>query len=143
MKDTKIDKIIRYGAYAAGAYFLGITIAGAIKRKRAEGTNGIGYAQAYASKKRITPYFQHPKLIDEVLIDLTSRKGNYLDARIYFKYRMPLMFWISREDARWLSEMCDKYDVEFSAWNGNTYVPSLHKKIVYSLTENKPILPTI
>ena len=46
MKASTIDKIIRYGTYAAGAYFVGITIAGAIKRKR-ESVEGIGSTKKY------------------------------------------------------------------------------------------------
>lgn len=105
--------------------------------------SGIGAAQGYASKNRILSYFDYPDLIDEVLIDLTERKGKYVDGRIYFRYRFPAFFWISKEDARWLSELCDKYDVEFSAWNGNTYIPSLHKKIAMDFATETERLPRI
>lgn len=63
MKDTKIDKIIRYGAYAAGAYFLGITIAGAIKRKRADGTNGIGATDVFRYSIYVIPNGTNKKVV--------------------------------------------------------------------------------
>ena len=135
------SKTINWICAGIAAYFIGITIAGIIKRKK--GVNGIGWAQAYASKKRILPYFDYPGLIDYVYIDLTERKGNYVDARIYFKSRMPAMFWISKEDARWLSELCDKHDVEFVAYNGNVSLPSLHKKIVMDFGTETERLPRI
>ena len=135
------SKTINWICAGIAAYFIGITIAGAVKRRK--GTSGIGWAQAYASKKRILSYFDYPGLIDKVFIDLTERKGNYVDARIYFKYRMPAMFWISKEDARWLSELCDQNDVDFDAWNGRDYIPSLHKKIVMDFGTETERLPRI
>ena len=126
-KANKINKAIDWIAIGSTAYFVGLAIAGAIKRKREQGTSGIGWAQAYASRNRILSYFDYPQLIDKVDMDLTEKKGKYVDATVYFKHRMPAMFWISPDDARWLSSLCDKYDVEFNAWNGNTYLPTLHK----------------
>lgn len=134
-KKEKISLGIAVGA-AAAVWFLE-------RRLNTKGTSGIGWAQAYASKKRILTYFDYPGLIDYVYIDLTERKGNYVDARIYFKSRMPAMFWISKEDARWLSELCDKHDVEFVAYNGNVSLPSLHKKIVMDFGTETERLPRI
>ena len=76
-------------------------------------------------------------------MDLTEKKGKYVDATVYFKHRMPAMFWISPDDARWLSSLCDKYDVEFNAWNGNTYLPTLHKEIVWDVEKDETRLPRI
>ena len=141
-KTKNSSKVINWIAGGALAYFVGTAIAGAIKRKR-ESTNGIGYTQGYASRKRILSYFDYPELINAVSIDTTVRKGKYVDAVIYFKYRMPAGFWISPEDARWLSELCDRCDVEFDVWNGNEHIPTLHKKIVWDVETDTQRLPRI
>lgn len=142
----KIKAIDIFGATALAA-LAGVAIAGAVKRKREQDKiksiiSGIG-ATGYASKKRIQEYFKYPDLIDRVYIDLTWRKGEYVRATIYFKYRMPADFWISKEDARWLSALCDQYDVDFDAWNGNVYLPTLHKKIVMDFETETERLPRI
>ena len=146
IKAKQVNKAINWIAGAAAVYFAGITVAGYIKRKRNQGANGlsgIGRTNAYASKKRILPLFDYPNLIDKVIVDLTERKGNYVEAKFYFSYRFPVYYWISKEDARWLSELCDKQDVEFIAWNGNDYIPSLHKKIAIDPETWETRLPRI
>ena len=137
---SKINKSLDW---IAGGITIGAVILAIMGKRKRDKENGVGWAQAYASKKRIESYFDYPELIDNVLIDLTERKGDYVDGRIYFRHRMPASFWISKDDARWLSALCDKYDVEFSAYNGNTYIPSLHKNIVMDFGTEQTRLPRI
>ena len=126
-----------------GWWIAGLAGALLLKKKATESIKGIGWAQSYAGEKRILKYFEYPHMIDKVLIDLTERKGDYVDARIYFKDRMPAMFWVSKENARILSILCDEFDVEFNAWNGNVYLPTLHKKIVMDFGTETERLPRI
>lgn len=64
MKAKQINKIIDYGIIAAGAYFIGSAILGAIKRKR-EGTSGIG-----AAKRRV---FKELSLAQKAGVDFTKK----------------------------------------------------------------------
>ena len=108
IKQKQINKAIQWGTVGAMAYFIGSAIAGAIKRKREQGTSGIGWAQAYASRNRLAPYFNGDYLISKVVVDLTGRKGTYADVTIYFYGRMPIGYWVSMEDVKWLAELCER-----------------------------------
>ena len=100
MKASTIDKIIRYGTYAAGAYFVGITIAGAIKRKResVEGIGGYGHRtyggnsgyDGYSMSKRAVyarSEGKYPKTDFKQIYGLSDAVFNFLcDCEIIMSY---------------------------------------------------------
>lgn len=115
------------GAAAVAAYLC-------IHKKKT--ISGIGWVRPTFGKKRIDSYFSSERLIpDEVELDLTYKKGEYVDGTFRYNWKPSVYFWISREDAKYLSELCDKYDVDFNAWNGDVWLPTMHKKIAYSAEE--------
>lgn len=117
---TKADKIeqwiVRIGAIGT-AFFALRAIDAAVKAKaradydakyHPDGVGSIGTAQAIASRKRLAPYFNGDYLISKVAVDLTERKGKYVDVTIYFYGRMPIGYWVSMEDIKWLTELCER-----------------------------------
>lgn len=111
--------------------------------KKNKSVSGVGRITATFGKKRLDSYFQSASLPDEVELDLTNKKGKYVYGYFRYNWRPSTYFWISGEDARYLSALCDKYDVEFSAWNGNVYLPTLHKKIVMDFASETERVPRI
>lgn len=85
----------------------GVAALACIKKK---GVAGVGYLyrQAVASRKRLAPYFNGDYLIEVVVVDLTERKGKYVDMRIYFRGRMPVGYYVSMEDVKWLTDLCKR-----------------------------------
>lgn len=98
----KTSSKIAIAAAAVGAWL--------IAKKKA--ISGIGTIQAYASRKKLAPYFNGDWLISRVVVDLTTRKGNYVDVTINFFGRMPVYYWVAEEDIDWLSDMCKRHREE-------------------------------
>ena len=99
MKDSSKIAIV---AAAIGAWL--------IAKKKA--ISGVGTIQAYASRKKLAPYFNGDWLISRVVVDLTTRKGNYVDVTIYFFGRMPVYYWVAEDDIDWLSDICKRHREE-------------------------------
>ena len=79
-KAAKINKAIDWITYAAGAYFVGTAIAGAIKKHREEkGANGIGYADTpNYSLSLLNRYIQSVPVTDvQVVLNDKNKYGHY------------------------------------------------------------------
>ena len=115
-----------------------------ISRKN-KGTAGIGYTTPTLGRKRMQTYFMsdHDIRPGEVEVDLTDTKKDYVYVVFRNVYKPSTYWWVHKNDLRYLSELCDNWDVEFSAWNGNVYLPTLHKKIVMDFDTETERLPYI
>ena len=125
-KAKNSSKVINWIAGGALAYFIGTAIAGAIKRKR-ESTNGIGDIPAW-NKGHIDNYFYKyiNRIPDEVQVWLTDRNDKgYVYVQFIHNDIATRVFYLSEENVAYLSELCDEYNVEFNAWDGRCWIPSL------------------
>lgn len=107
------------------AYFVGSAIAGAIRRSK--GTSGIGNIPAW-NKRHIDNYFFNyiNRIPDEVQVWLTDRnEKGYAYVQFIVNGVVIRGFYLSEENIAYLSELCDKYNVEFEAWDGKYWIPSM------------------
>lgn len=120
----------------AGAALAGILAVLKSKAKKVAGVKGIGDFPSW-NIRHIKQYFANHYLPSHVEVDLTDKdpKG-YVMVTFYDNNNISLnWFYTSLENVKKLSEICDYYDVDFAAWNGNTWIPSMHKNIRMDLSK--------
>ena len=132
-KASKINKAIDYIALAGGAYFAAITIAGAIKRKRAQSdpTSGIGDLTAW-NKRHLADYFERSMWGGMVVVNLGA-----IDKRGYFpvdfhtsdhRFKYPnFTYLVSPKNINYLKDLCRIYHCAFKVEDGEADYPNVYK----------------
>ena len=116
IKQKQLNKVVQWGTIGTMAYFIGSAIAGAIKRKRAQGTNGIGDLPVW-NKRRIYDWFayEHFNYPEKIVAsrpyyvnDGEVAIASYSDKDSRFETRG---FAIKEKDLDWLKHLCEEYRV--------------------------------
>lgn len=116
MKAKDINKAINWGLGFSAAYFIGTAIAGAIKKHRESGANGIGDIPAWNSNHihnfLAYEHYGYPYriVIDPMYQDHLGRKlvEAYPDDGRYSSRT----FWVNKKNEEYLIELCKRYGVK-------------------------------
>lgn len=130
-KKEKISLGIAVGA-AAAVWFLE-------RRLNTSGTAGIGNIPSW-NKRNIENYFFNyiNRIPDEVQVWLTDRnEKGYAYVQFIVNDIATRGFYLSEENIAYLSELCDEYNVEFNAWDGKYWIPSMRVVAPLSFFANK------
>lgn len=119
---SKIDKaqtVMNWIAGAAGLYFVSIAIAGAVKRKRENGTQGVGSTPKY-SKRQLDTYLDCRKIV-EMQANYDIQLGGYVLTSCQDNTGEWRDFYLSKKNLADLFRYCRWRMIPIAIWDGKQW----------------------